>query len=161
MPFILILFFVAGLYYGANLIFAASFTLKVHEADLSCIISWGFCFLQRFDLCGDAVKACSLAPLVEDLDLQTFKWWICTGKNALHSSLAGMTRVVCWMFQINKVFFYAVFPRSVYYWILFRPIAASGCHQTNCSTLLIYYHITTSRNMKLWEKSATDEAIGT
>ena len=95
MPFILILFFVAGLYYGANLIFVASFTLKVHEADLFCIISWGFCFLQRFDLCGDAVKACSLAPLVEDLDLQTFKWWICAGKNALHSSLAGMTRVVC------------------------------------------------------------------
>ena len=149
MPFILILFFVAGLYYGANLIFAASFTLKVHEADLSCIISWGFCFLQRFDLCGDAVKACSLAPLVEDLDLQTFKWWICAGKNALHSSLAGMTRVVCCLSaQCLLLNFVSADCRS-------------GCHQTNCLTLLIYYHITTSRNMKLWEKSATDEAIGT
>ena len=31
---------------GANLIFAAGFTLKGHayEADLSCFISWGFCF---------------------------------------------------------------------------------------------------------------------
>ena len=49
-----------------------------------------------------------------------------------------MTIVVCWMFQINRVFFYAdVFPRSVNYWISFRSIAASGCHQKKIAQLLL------------------------
>ena len=31
-------------------------------------------------------------------------------------------------------YFYAVFPCSFYYWILFRPITANGCHRKNCWT---------------------------
>ena len=105
---------------------------QVMKPDFSCIISWSFCFLQIQDLISGAMQLkhlLSLAPRVEDHDVQTLKWWISTGKNPLHSSLAWMTRVVRWMFQINKAFFYAVFPRSAYYWILFRPTSASGCHE--------------------------------
>ena len=86
---------------------------------------------------------------VDDHDVQAFKWWICIGKNPLHSSLAVMTRVVCWMFQINRIFFHAVFPRSVNCWILFRPIAASGCHKKNCSTST-YFQYLSAKFVLIW-----------
>ena len=91
---------------------------------------WSWPFLHYF--LGFQLKVQDLISAfmrVDAHDVQAFKWWNCTGKNPLHSSLAVMTRVECWMFQINRVFFYTVFPRSVNDWILFRPIAASGCHQ--------------------------------
>ena len=91
---------------------------------------WSWPFLHYF--LGFQLKVQDLISAFMRVDahgVQAFKWWNCTGKNPLHSSLAVMTRVECWMFQINRVFFYTVFPRSVNYWILFRPIAASGCHQ--------------------------------
>ena len=99
---------------------------------------WSWPFLHYF--LGFQLKVQDLISgfmRVDAHDVQAFKWWNCTGKNPLHSSLAVMTRVECWMFQINRVFFYTVFPRCVNYWILFRPIAASGCHQKKIVQLLL------------------------
>jgi len=45
--------------------------------------------------------------------------------------ITGMSRLVCWMFHKNELF-YVVFPCSVSL-TFFRPITANGCHQKNCS----------------------------
>ena len=113
---------------------------------------WSWPFLHYF--LGFQLKVQDLISAfmgVDAHDVQAFKWWNCTGKNPLHSSLAVMTRVECWMFQINRVFFYTVFPRSVNFWILFRPIAASGCHQKkkNCSTST-YFRYLSAKFVLFW-----------
>lgn len=140
MPVILIFFFVKGLCYGAKqVLFLPSVSRwKVMKLTFpSYIISWGFFLLQIQDLISGAMQLKHVLWLRgwKTRDMQTFKWWICTGENPLYSSLAGMTS--CWMFQRNKVFFYIVFPRSVQHRILFEPITITGCHQKNCWTLLI------------------------
>ena len=87
MSFVPIIFFLAGrLCYRANFIFAAGLTLRGHEADLFpaywLIISCHFCFLQDLSL-----MKCSLSIFFGfGSRIITFIWWICTGKNSLHSS---------------------------------------------------------------------------
>ena len=72
-----------------------------------------FCFSQDLSLMRCSLTF-SLAP--------TFTWWLYS-KNSLHSSrVQECARLVCWMFEINKLFLYAIFPCSVCYWILFWPI---------------------------------------
>ena len=72
-----------------------------------------FCFSQ--DVC---LMRCSLTFSLAP----TFIWWLYS-KNLLHSSrVQECARLVCWMFEINELFLYAIFPCSVCYWILFWPI---------------------------------------
>lgn len=59
---------------------------------------WSWPFLHYF--LGFQLKVQDLISAfirVDAHDVQAFKWWNCTGKNLLHSSLAVMTKVECWM----------------------------------------------------------------
>lgn len=92
----------------------------------SCIWSWPFLFYFSSARRGNDVK--------------TFKWWKLNWKESRFTLQLREWQdiwVVCWMFQINKVFFYAIFPRSVYYWICFRRLPQVAAIKTLVQLLLI------------------------
>ena len=98
----------------ANLIFAVALTLRGHEADtflaywLIYVIFVSYRIYSLSILFGFGSR------------INAFIWWICTGKNSLHSPECKSVR---WI----NYFIYAIFPCSVIscYLVLFRPIAAS------------------------------------
>ena len=112
-------------------------TLRGHDL-FAAPFSWGYFFrscILKYRIWSLQFAAFSLVPRTKDHDVQMMNlYW----KESVSLFLnAVISRFVCRMFQIHELFFYDVFACSVYYWILFRPIAANGCHQKHIQPLLI------------------------
>ena len=105
------------------------------------IISWGFDRLSGFRGLISGGMQFKHFLWLRRWQTTTFKWWICTGKNSLQSFRVRECQDLHAECLNKMICFYAVFPCSVYYWILFWPISANGCRQRNCPTSTYFQYL--------------------
>ena len=134
--------------------FAAGFTLRSRGWPISCRIFWGFVALNAgFDLWCDAVQAFSLAPRVEDHDVQIMNLYWKESASLFQS--AGMSSLVRWMFKINELFLCCL---AVQCLVLIFVSADYGkwLHRKNCWTSTYFQYLSAKSSLVwLWTQPIT------